>query len=333
MKQDKSAPADAASRLRGLLPDGWKLDHERPPGGPDTWTVSAPDGRAATVVLSFLDTPSPRIIARKSRTMRDIVVARFLSPATRARLEAQGCDFADSTGNVCICLPSPGLVIRTHGADRDPHPRTMPERTLRGSRAARLVRVLCDASLPLTLTEAGRRARIDLGYASRLLDWLGHEGFVTRARRGPVTHVDVPGVLARWADSYSALRTHDATGFRDPSAAAGVPDRMKALPSRYAITGTFAANRLAVFAPRRPMLVYAERPRDLVTSLGLVATDADPDVIVMAPSDEFVFDRTWRTGGLTFASPSQIAIDLLTGPEDGRAFADDVIAWMLRRRQ
>ena len=44
-------------------------------------------------------------------------------------------------------------------------------------------------------------------------------------------------------------------------------------------------------------------------------------------------DRAWITGGLVFASPSQVAIDLLTGTPEGQAFADDVITWMVRRRQ
>jgi hypothetical protein len=331
--QDKSIVDEVTGVLAALLPAGWSVAVSPGGGASPAWVVTAPDSAQANTDLLVADAPSPREIRPVRAGAPGVMVARYLSPATRAKLADLAWGYADTTGNIAICLQKPGLVVRVHGADRDPGPRLRPNRTLKGPRAARLVRALCDAPLPLTLSELGRRTGIDLGYASRLLDWMVQEGFLDRDRRGPVTSVAVRALLGRWAEGYSVLATHRAIGLRDPQGAAGQAERMKALATRYAITGTFAANRLAVFSPRRPMLVYAERPSAVIDGLALVAGDDDADVILLDPVDPFVFERTWSTGGLVFASPSQIAVDLLTGPHDGRPFADDVIAWIERRRQ
>lgn len=333
MISDKSLADEAAACLRRLLPAGWRLEpvQRMPPGL--AWLVEGPDGRQANLDLRVTDAPAPRTITPVQAGATLVMVSRFLSPATRARLDDLGWSYADTTGNIAICLPSPGLVIRVAGAPRDPGPRQRPNRTLKGPGAARLIRALCDAPLPLTLSDLGRRAGIDLGYASRVLEWMAHEDLVTRHRRGPVTRVDLRALLTRWADAYGVLTTHHAMAARDPAGAAARADRLKALSTRYAITGTFAANRLAVFAPRRPMLVYAEQPATFIEELELAVGTDDPDVVVIAPADPVVFERTWSTGGFVFTAPSQIVVDLLTGPHEGRAFADDVIAWMVQRRQ
>ena len=331
--EDKSVADDVRARLDVVLPDGWRLTDASPAHGAPAWGIASPDGASATLGLSVVRSPGSPGSGGESPVPTSVTIGRFLGPAARRQLDALGRNYADATGNTRICLARPGLVIRTDGASRDPGPRLLPERTLQGPAAASFVRTLCDSPLPVTLGDAGRRAGIDLGYASRLLTWMVQADLITRASRGPVTRVDVPALLARWATAYRVFDTHRPLAMRDPAGHAGNAVRMKAVTSRYAITGTYAANRLAVFAPRRPMLLYAERPTDVIDALGLVGTDADPDIILLEPAAAYVFDRAWITGGLVFASPSQVAIDLLTGTPEGQAFADDVITWMVRRRQ
>lgn len=46
-------------------------------------------------------------------------------------------------------------------------------------------------------------------------------------------------------------------------------------------------------------------------------TETGANVMLLAPFDDVVFERTWKDGGLTFVAASQAAVDLLTSP--GRA--------------
>jgi len=321
----------AAERVRSTLPPDWTLDTSHLESRP-SWTFTSPDGVSGNVALIALHASAPRLIARHAAAVDGIHVAPFLSPAARAVLDERRLQYADLTGNVAIRLSRPGLVIRMPGADRDPAPPPGPDRTLKGSRAARLVRALCDAPLPVTLSDLGQRTQIDLGYASRLLQWLVTDGCISRAARGPITQVDLDALLRRWADDYGVLTTHHAVPCTDPNARIGDVAALKALGFRYAFTGTMAVQRLTGATPSRPTLVYAERP-EIIGALGLVPGAPTPDVVVIEPADEFVFDRTWTTGGMVFVSPSQIAVDLLTGPDEGRAAADDLIAWLKRRRE
>ena len=47
------------------------------------------------------------------------------------------------------------------------------------------------------------------------------------------------------------------------------------------------------------------------------STETGANVMLLAPFDNVVFERTWKDGGLTLVAPSQVAVDLLTSP--GRA--------------
>jgi hypothetical protein len=76
------------------------------------------------------------------------VFARYLSESTRARLRDLDVGYLDLTGNIRIILSKPGLVIETEGASVDPDRQQRPARTLRGSKAGRIVRLLVDRKSP-----------------------------------------------------------------------------------------------------------------------------------------------------------------------------------------
>ena len=52
-------------------------------------------------------------------------------------------------------------------------------------------------------------------------------------------------------------------------------------------------------------------------ALKLRPTETGANVMLLAPADDVVFERTWKDGGLTLVAASQAAVDLLTSP--GRA--------------
>ena len=139
-------------RLRSLLPSTWSIKSDRPQPDDDlVLTITAPDGRSARLLVeakSLVDARNvPSLVERFARAddTSAVVVARYLSPGTRAALEEAGLSYADATGNVRLVLDEPGLAVVTTGADRDPfRGPERPTNSFRGIPAARVARALVD---------------------------------------------------------------------------------------------------------------------------------------------------------------------------------------------
>jgi len=56
-------------------------------------------------------------------------------------------------------------------------------------------------------------------------------------------------------------------------------------------------------------------------------------VILLAPFDPVVFDRTWTDRSMTFVARSQVAVDLLTSPGRAPAEAEAVLERMVSERR
>lgn len=260
--------------------------------------------------------------------MPDLPEYRILPPAGRRRLAEESLNYLDLTGNVRLVVTRPGLFIETQGALTDPEPAERTTRSLSGAKAGRLVRALCDFPLPLSITNLALKAGVDVSYASRLVEWLTREALLTRISRGAVKSVDRPRMLRRWADDYSVLKSNAALSCLEPR---GLDALLRRLPSsrvRYAVTGSLAANRLAPIATARLALIYVDDPDGVAGDLGLVPTEAGANVMLLAPFDEVVFDRTRVDNGVTYVAPSQAAVDLLTGPGHSPAEGEAILETM-----
>jgi hypothetical protein len=64
-------------------------------------------------------------------------------------------------------------------------------------------------------------------------------------------------------------------------------------------------------------MLYVDHVESMAVALNLRPTETGANVMLLAPFDDVVFERTWKDGGLTFVAASQAAVDLLTSP--GRA--------------
>ena len=169
---------------------------------------------------------------------------------------------------------------------------------------------------------------MDVSYASRLLEWLAREGLVTRVNRGGVETIDRARMIRRWADDYSVLKSNEARSFLDPRGIANLLRRLPTSRARYAVTGSLAANRLAPIAPARLAMVYLDDPDQAANDLSLTATEAGANVMLLAPFDDIVFERTRTDEGVTYVAPSQAAVDLLTSPGRSPAEGEAVLEWM-----
>jgi hypothetical protein len=261
-----------------------------------------------------------------------VVAAPWLSAQTRQVLERDGVSYADATGNIRIVSEDPLVVLTAAGADRDPTPRTRKTRGLSGERAAEVVRAVLDFAPPYTLSElvdvVGRD--IDPSYVTRILQGLAQAELISRERRGPVTDVDVRGLVEQWSTEYDVLADNDHRTFVTMGSASDLASKIARLAADVdiAVTGSLAAVELAPAAAPSLAMIYVQRPEELANQLGLVPADTGWNVVLMVPRSPVVSARTWTRGGLTYCAPSQVAADCLSGPgrmpSEGQALLD----WM-----
>ncbi len=333
--------ADVVEALLGRLPAGWAGSVLKPSTATGAASADAvlnvrrKGAGSGTVRVGAKSRVEPKDVDYLAATLRPtpnepvLIAAPYLSPRTQERLRSRGFAYADLTGNVRLEMTEPGLFIETTGAREKPEPSPRDRKSLKGAKAGRLVRALCDFRPPVGLRELARRAGVDPGYASRVVDSLDREALVTRTPRGPITAVDWRALLNRWSQEYSPFRRQGATMYLAARGIPAVTERLKQLKVRYAVTGSWAAAEVAPVAPPRLLTLYVDRPRDVEQALDLRPADAGANVALFMPFDDIVFERTSVKKGITITALSQIAADLMTSPGRGPNEAEALMQWML----
>lgn len=345
---------DAATEwLRARLPSSWSVERTRRGGGrpaaarrDGAITLKASDGTLTTLAIEAKRSLTPRDVDRMlpgiTRVVRELagnipilVVAPWLSARTQERLEADEINFIDLTGNARVSLENPSLFLSSTGAVRNPEPLPRGQARVRGPKAARLVRLLADVRPPYGVGDLASAAELTPGYVSRLLDTLDREGLIERSRRGAVESVDLPGVLRRWVESYDLLNTNRSETFLAPNGPAAALDQLRGLTDSVplAVTGSFAAVRLAPVAAPALLLAYCDDPAPIVDALDLLPADSGANVGLLTPFDSVVWARKSEDEGLRFVAASQAAVDCLTGtgrmPNEGEA----LLEWMMENEE
>ena len=322
----------AGERITDSLPPRWRSSVAARSTDGGIVRFVAPDGRSADVralVRKHLDTRAAALIEADEPM---VAIADWLSPRTRSILGGAELSYADTTGNVLVMLDEPGLAIRATGAANDPEPRSPPKVNLRGPRAWAVERTLAEVLPPYGLTELSDALDVDAGYLSRLLAGLADELLIERQPRQPIERVDWEAMIGQITRSYRLSDDNETSNW---VAAAGPEQFLRDLSSsklrRWAVTGSFAANRIVSVAPPTIAVVYSDDPERLAGTLRLLPTRTGGNVVTALPYDDIVFDRTWERDQLTFASLCQVAVDCLTGfgrmPQEGEA----LLAWMRQR--
>ena len=331
--------------LAERIPPGWTLGTrtEVPSNGfrVDLLVeIASPTGEAAVLAVETKRTlesrdlsPAIRQISEISATLPGnagpVLVAAYFSPRARTLLRERGIGYVDVTGNVCIAISRPGLFILTSGADRDPWPRDHRLQSLRGRGAARAVRAIVDTRPPYGVRELAKSTGASAPTVSRVLDLLEREAIVVR-NRGAVSTVDWRAAILRWAEDYSQSDSNTPMLALEPRGLPAIESKLRAAKSAYAVTGAFAAQRFDPVAPARSATVYVTNAAKFMDQLGLREVEAGANVVVLEPFDSVVFDRTMDCGGLRCVAPSQLAVDLLTGPGREPSQGEHFLKWLER---
>lgn len=334
--------ADIVEVLAAKLPSGWRTTTSKPSSRDKSASGSVdavlkirrpgiPGGSVLIEAKARLEPKDVDYLAAALRPTADqpvLIAAPFISPRTQERLRASGFAYADLTGNVRLSLSDPGLFIETTGTGENPEPNLRDRKSLKGPKAGRLIRALCDFRPPIGLRDLAKRAGIDPGYASRVVYFLNREALVARTTRGPVTSIDWPALLRRWSQDYSPFQRQRAAMYLAPRGISPVIEKLKSATARFAVSGSWAAAQLAPVAPPRLLLVYVDKPAAIAGELDLRSTDAGANVALATPFDPVVYERTSKKSGITIAALSQVAADLLTSPGRGPNEAEALMEWM-----
>jgi hypothetical protein len=334
----------AADWLRERLPASWRLGDAPQAGAGGSpvaglFTLRAPDGTFTTIAVEAKQRVTPRdveaMLSGFARSLHALsahvpvmVVAPWLSERTREALTANTINYLDLTGNALLRLDDPVVYIQTDGAARNPAPSSRAPASLRGTKAARLVRLLADVRPPYGVGEIAAAAALTPGYVSRLLDALDREAIVDRGPRGVVESVDVPALLRSWAASYNAFKNDVVTTWLAPSGAASAAASLADAGTDAVVTGSFAAVRWAPVAAPAQLVAYSRDVQRAAADLGLLPADEGANVILLRPFDDVVEARSVVEDGVRYAAPSQVVADCLSGPGRMPAEGEALLAWM-----
>ena len=339
-----------AAAIEQVLPATWRAAFEVRPGGEPgskadiAISVSAPNGTESLLLVELKRTSRAsavrdalaqvRAIVREpvGRPATGVVVAPYLSASVRREIADAGCGYLDATGNLLIRLDEPALYVSRQGADRNPQPDTRGLKKLKGAGAMDALRALLDWHPPYGIRQLARLADITPSTITRVVDLLEVEGVVERSPDGGVQRVAWRDLLDRWAADYSLVDSNNAVSYLAPRGLAPVLDALQEVdPESYAITGTRAVPEEATVAPPANLVAYGRSVTGLAEELDLVPNGTSPNVVLLRPLSDVVFERTRTCDDLTCVAISQAAIDLLTGPGRGPSEAEALLAWMAER--
>lgn len=347
-----------ANAITERLPVGWAAilsepSLQRGEQGVDGYLeITSPDQERATLILEPKRKVEGRDVAALERHLskyatqfanvfrnsRVVIVAPYLSPPVRARLQEADLSYVDATGNMRIELTRPGLFLADRGADTDPwRGPGRPRGTLKGEPAARVVRTLVDFDRSWRMRELVETSGASTGAAYRVVEYLEREGWVERNSARAVRALDWPKLLRAWSADYGFARDSRTTRWIAPRGLPGLLSRMAAQRTSessdtvgpYALTGTLAATEWAPYAPATLAMVYVTNAATAARTWGLQPAEAGANVILAEPPYGVMLERaSTNEAGVQVAAPSQVVVDLLTGPGRSPSEAEKLLTWM-----
>ena len=346
----------AVKEISSRLPPGWLLlDRERgaavrsrqeSTGIIDAiWELRNPDGLSSDIIVEVkAGSLEPRMVGSVASQLKalsypgseqagaipaNMLVSTYLSPLTRERLAEAGISYADSTGNIRFTVDRPAVYIETQGADRNPFREERPLQSLRGRRAARVVRGLLDYRTPFGTRELAAKTTSSAAMISRVSSLLEPDEIVTKeSPRGRIVSVDWEALARRWAMDYDFAPPKLSATWLEPRGTRTLFARLRDSDIRYTVTGSFAAYRLAPIAEPRLAALYVADPDTAAQALGLRPAETGGNVLLVRPFDPVAFERAEYDDGITYARVTQVLLDLMKGPGRGPAEAEALQEWM-----
>ena len=267
-----------------------------------------------------------------------LLIAPYLSPASRAICEEYEVGFLDLMGNVRIAFS--GVFIERVGAAPPPSERR-GLRSIFSPRAARILRIMLrDPRRPWRVAALAEAAGVSLGHVSNVRRALLDREWVEQGTDGIV--LSQPDVLLdTWRDSYiesKGLRLGYYTTLHGKLLDAAAQRVFRLSPDRgRAIFASFsAAQWLAPYARTGTDYFYADRSgaEHLHKALNLAPASKGENVVIRIPEDTGILDDSIEpVPSILCTSEVQTYLDLYAAGERGREAADHLRTERLRWHQ
>jgi hypothetical protein len=325
---NNAAPSDnvvlrqAVEQIQRCLPGHWStsVSVKTNDAADARLTIRTPAGASAALAIGARRQLDPRFVPEVAGALKGttadgfVVIAPFLGARTRERLADEGLGYVDLAGNMRVVLDRPTVFIQTRGDERSPWASPRAARSLHAAKASRLVRALAEGTPPFGVRQLAGLAGTDPGYVSRLIDLFDREELVDRDARGGVAAVHVARLVRRWAEDYRFAEAHRAVACAHPHGVPGALAALRACGAPYALTARAGAAALLGAALPALCAAYVDNAARVASLIGAAPVDAGPNLLLVEPFDPFPLEGTWERGGLCYAAPSQIVVDLLGSP-------------------
>jgi hypothetical protein len=196
------------------------------------------------------------------------------------------------------------------------------------------VRFLADFVPPYQAKHISDATGVSLAWVSRLLGQLEDQLLIHRKGR-TITEVKWPELLRARAESHDLLRQNPyVNAIALNGARSTLVDLRKVLHSgralpRIAVTGPFAAQRIAPLAVGGQLLLYVDdepnAPHRWIDALNLLPDSEGGDVLLLRAQDPMVFERTRVVDDVPHVALTQVVLDGLSGPGRMPAEAEQVL--------
>ncbi len=328
----------ASPIVENLVIDPVQPRQDRAHDGQASFTI---DGEAHRLLIECKSSGQPRYVRaamgqlgpemfRAAGLTRGLVVAPFISPASRAMLAESNMGWLDLAGNVRIVFPHFHLEISK--ADRDPFATRREQRSLFFPKSARLLKLLLHGPRSSwKVAELAAAADVSVGQVSNVRRALMEREWAQAETGGGFRLTQPDALLDAWRDDgvhvpSVVLRGHTLKhGHALDAAIEEVFAEVAAQGSNVLLASHSVARRAAPYARIAGEFFYAAPVGIalLKRHLQISPTDKGENVTIFRPSDEGLWRETLALGAtLQGTGPIQTYLDLLSTGERGREAAD-----------
>jgi DNA-binding MarR family transcriptional regulator len=263
-----------------------------------------------------------------------LVAVPFMGPAGRDRCEAIGVAWLDLSGNARITAPGIRVLTLGHPNQFKRAGRPSSPFTWKGARIARWLLMQPDRAW--SQRELAQIARIDEGYASRVVAKLMEDELIVRAADGALRARDPTLLLDAWREAYRFDKHHIVRGH--VAARSGdtllrdLAENLRKAGVKHAATGLGAAWLYTGFAGFNLASFYlGEKPASpLLESLSFREEERGANVWLIVPADEGVFQGAADVNKIPCVHPVQIVLDLDAHPERSKEAAAELRKRLLK---
>jgi hypothetical protein len=313
----------------------------REDGGYDGEVLFIVDGKPHRLIVECKSSGQPRYVRdamarlgpeifRANGLTRGLVVAPFISPASRELLVKSQMGWLDFAGNARIVFPR--LHLEIDKTERDPFVTKREQRSLFFPKSARLLKLLLHKPhASWKVVELAKQGDVSLGQVSNVRRALIEKEWATAEPGEGFRLVQPDALLDAWRDEglhrpSVVLRGHTLKHGRAlETAIEQVFAEVERQRTSVLLASHSVARRVAPYARVSGEFFYAGELgiRLLKLELDMAPTDKGENVTIYRPSDEGLWQETMPVPPrLSGTGPIQTYLDLLTTGERGREAAE-----------